>query len=73
MQANQIIADFRVKCRTEMYEKLDAAVAEAYFEAVGNGTRGVLVTRHDFDWFSVALSHDVPFGLTRERDHARRN
>lgn len=73
MQTNHVVADFRVLCRTEMHEKLDAAVAEAHAEAFATGTHGILVTRHDFDWLSVELSLDVPFGLTREHDHARRN
>lgn len=73
MQENHVIADFRVRCRTEMHEKLDTAVTEAHAAAAAKGTHGILVTRHDFDWFSVALSRDVPFGLTREYDRARRN
>jgi hypothetical protein len=71
---NQVIADFRVESRTEMDEKLDAAAAAAArIEAFSGQTRGVLVTRHDFDRFSIALSPDVPFGLIREHDHVRRN
>lgn len=29
---------------------------------------GILVTRVDFTKFTIALSPDVPFGLTREMD-----
>ena len=68
MKTNHVIADFRVGCRTEMHEKLDAAVAAARVEACTDRTRGVLVIRHEFNRFSVALSPDVPFGLTREHD-----
>lgn len=69
----QVIADFRVEHKTELYQRLDAAVAAARNEAsAGRLLHGVLVTRHDFDHFSVALSPDVPFGLTREHDQACR-
>lgn len=69
----QIISDFRVKDRAELEEKLDAAVAAAHGNAMADGTCGVLVTRHDFARFSVALSPDVPFGIVQENDQARRD
>lgn len=72
MNANRLIADFQVGCRSEMHDKLEAAVSAAQVEARASGTQGVLVTRHDFARFSVSLSHDVPFGLTREHDHVSR-
>ena len=63
-----VIADFKVEHKTELYEKLDAAVAAAQSHALADGRHGVLVTRHDFGHFSVALSPDVPFGLIYEDD-----
>jgi hypothetical protein len=66
----QVIADFRVQQKTELHEKLNAAVAVAHSKALADRIHGVLVTRYDFDHFSVALSPDVPFGLTHELDHA---
>lgn len=68
-----IVANFRVGCKAEMDEKLDSAVAAARREAFVDRTLGVLVTRHDFGQFSVALSPAVPFGLIREPDHVCRN
>jgi hypothetical protein len=68
-----VISDFRVKDKAELYEKLDAAVAAALGDALTGGMHGVLVTRHDFCHFSVALSPNVPFGLIREDDQASRN
>ncbi len=68
-----VIADIRLDHKTEMDEKLDAAVAAAHSHASADRTCGVLVTRHDFSHFSVALSADVPFGFIHEHDHARRN
>lgn len=64
-----VIANFRVEYKSEMNEKLDAAVAVARSAALAGQSGGVLVTRHDFNHFSVGLSPDVPFGLTRELDH----
>lgn len=72
MQQRNIIADFHVEGATEIDEKLNAAVGAAKQLAV-RSTRGVLVTRHDFDHYSVSLSHDVPYGFTFEQDHLRRN
>ncbi|MEY9776290.1 hypothetical protein [Arthrobacter sp. MW3 TE3886] len=72
MKLDQIIADFRVEGRTEMEEKLSAAVGAARQQAAGC-KRGVLVTRHEFDHFSVSLTPQVPFGLIREHDHASRS
>lgn len=69
----QMIADFRIEYKSEMDEKLNAAVAAARSAAFADQSGGVLVTRHDFDHFSVGLSPEVPFGLTREHDHVRRN
>lgn len=53
--------------RVSMERRLDDAVAMAMNQAMQPGRRGILVTRHSYDFFTVALSHDVPFGLTRER------
>lgn len=67
------VAEFRVETKTEMNQRLDAAIAAAHQTAFATGSHGVLVTRHDFSHFSVALSPEVPFGLTLERDKARRS
>jgi hypothetical protein len=67
------IADFHVQSKNERDDKLNAAIAAARKISPGNGNRGILVTRHNFSHFSVALSPDVPFGLIVEHDNARRN
>lgn len=69
----QVIAHFKIEQKAEMYEKLDAAVGAAQRDAFADGARGVLVTRHDFDHFSIALSTEVPFGLVYEDDQVLRN
>lgn len=52
--------------RASMERQLDEAVAAAMARAMHEGRQGILVTQHDNDSFTVALSDAVPFGLTRE-------
>ncbi|MEJ1180429.1 MULTISPECIES: hypothetical protein [unclassified Pseudarthrobacter] len=52
--------------RATMEKRLDEAVAVVRTRAMEEGRRGILVTRHDRESFTVALSDAVPFGLTRE-------
>lgn len=68
----QVIADFYVETRTEMDEKLNAAVRAAQINAGYDRRCGLLVMRHDFGHFSVAFSPDVPFGSIIENDSVRR-
>jgi hypothetical protein len=49
---------------------LNAAVELAQRHAMGEGKHGVLVTRHWPSSFTVAVSGDVPYGITQERDHS---
>lgn len=49
-----------------MYRQLDAAVATAREQAMRERDRGILVTRHALDTFTIELSAEVPFGLTVE-------
>ena len=50
-------------------EDLNAAVELAQQQALEEGRHGILVTRHGPASFTVAVSADVPFGITREREH----
>lgn len=52
--------------RAGMESGLDEAVAVARTRALHEGRQGILVTRHDYYAFTVGLSDDVPFNLTRE-------
>ncbi len=63
------IAVGTVADRADMERRLDEAVAIAMTWATQEGRRGILVTRHDRDSFTVALSDAVPFGLTREHQN----
>ncbi len=49
---------------------LNAAVELAQQHAIGEGKHGVLVTRHGPACFTVAVSADVPYGITLERERA---
>lgn len=55
--------------RASMERQLDEAVAIARTGAMQDARQGILVTRHDFGSFTVALSDAVPFGLTREHQN----
>jgi hypothetical protein len=52
--------------RASMERQLDQAVSAAKTEAMIERRRGILVTRHGVQSFSVTLSDAVPFGETRE-------
>lgn len=52
--------------RASMESRLDGAVDLVRTEALKERRRGILVTRHDYRSFTVALSDKVPFGMTRE-------
>jgi hypothetical protein len=52
--------------RASMDREIDEAVAVALDHALRERRRGILVTRHGPTAFTVGLSDDVPFGLTRE-------
>ena len=51
-------------------ERLDAAEKLAQERAFREGRHGILVTRHGPTTFTVALSVDVPYGITQERELA---
>jgi hypothetical protein len=52
--------------RASLDLELDAAVERVRHAAAKEG-KGILVTREAPNSFTVEASHDVPFGLTRER------
>lgn len=72
MEFEQIIADFHVEDKTEMEERIDAAVGAARKQATDRKL-GVMVTRHDFGHYSVSVTPQVPFGFIREHDYACRS
>ncbi|MDQ0103095.1 hypothetical protein J2T10_002752 [Paenarthrobacter nicotinovorans] len=54
--------------RQDVEPALQAAVDRAMIEAMVFPVRGILVTRHDHNSFTVTLSESVPFGTTLELD-----
>ncbi|NKX56580.1 hypothetical protein [Arthrobacter mobilis] len=48
--------------------QLESAAEEARRAAMADKRHGILVTRHRPDTFTVAVSPEVPFGMTYERD-----
>ena len=62
----------RASSRGELEQKLEHAVSAARNKSLALGKReGILVTRHDFNVFTVSLSATVPFGTTLEREDWR--
>lgn len=51
--------------------RLESAAAEARLAAMAEKRHGILVTRRQ-DTFTVAVSPDVPYGMTYERDERSR-
>lgn len=58
--------DVLVTHRAHLERQLDEAVSRVRVMALQEPRRGILVTRHDYQFFTVSLSDDIPFGLTRE-------
>jgi len=49
-------------------EEINEAVSRAHASSETLGWMGVMVTRHSPSVFTVALSENVPYGVTAERD-----
>ncbi|WP_139007345.1 hypothetical protein [Arthrobacter crystallopoietes] len=55
-------------CWEVLQEQLEGTHEEVRSFAVSDGRYGVLITRHRHDAYSLAVSPDVPYGMTYERD-----
>ncbi|MCO4255925.1 hypothetical protein [Pseudarthrobacter cellobiosi] len=64
----RIIADLLVRDPADKETQLTFALETAIQEAKVNKACGVLVTRHHYTQFTVALSPTVPYGQTYELD-----
>lgn len=60
--------EIRVPNTAAMETELAAAVDTVRQAALTERRCGILITRHGPGKYTVSLSDDVPFGLTRERD-----
>ena len=61
--------EVRVNSAGEVEDRLNSAVKDLQVIAARSRTHGILVTRLNPGHFSVSLSDQVPFGLTRELIH----
>lgn len=55
-----------VQSRQELDAALDQAVQQVRRTALASPPQGILVTRHAYSEFTVALSESVPYGEIRE-------
>lgn len=55
-------------CRGELESQLSRAVQDGIAAALKCKTGGLLITRLDYTTFTVEVGHDIPFGITLERD-----
>jgi hypothetical protein len=63
---NELIAEITAKDATRLQHELNSAVTTAQVKAMEQREHGILVTRHDYGSFTVEISPEVPYGLTRE-------
>jgi hypothetical protein len=66
MTPQPLAINVRAATRKDRDERLEAAVKKLQEAAMTHGKHGILVTRHEPGVYTVALSEDVPFGITRE-------
>lgn len=57
--------DIHANTRQVLEERLEAAVKHLQEAAMLTGACGILVTRHNPGSYTVELSDQVPFGMTR--------
>lgn len=69
MSAKETVLAIEVKVdsATHLHERLNAAVETARQKAIKHGKHGILVTQYGYGNFMVAISPEVPYGLTLER------
>jgi len=68
MSTPPTIVEYRCSSLSELEEHLTTAVVAAERHAYSTRSGGIVVTRHDFNRFSVETSSAVPFGVTVEKD-----
>lgn len=68
MSMAQLIAELSVSSKSQMASELTRAVQLAAERASDGEQGGILVTRHSYSRFTVALSSEVPFGTIIELD-----
>jgi hypothetical protein len=61
--------EIRVESAGQIEDRLNSAVKDLQAIATRTRTHGILVTRLNPGHYRIALSDQVPFGLTREHMH----
>mgnify|MGYP003575033031 CR=1 FL=1 len=64
--ATDASVEVRVETAAQLEDRLNAAIQHLQPQAARSG-HGILVTRLNAGHFSISVSDEVPFGLTRER------
>jgi hypothetical protein len=64
----QLRLEVNCSAASELAAAVDTALTFVENMAVAQGMHGVLLTRHDYQRFTLEVSPEVPFGLTIERD-----
>lgn len=67
MTTSELLFTVIVETRATMDRQLAEAEETARPKALDYGSRGIVITRHNSNLFTVALSNEVPFGLTVEQ------
>jgi hypothetical protein len=67
MTTSELLFTVIVETRATMDRQLAEAEEAARAKALDYGSRGIVITRHNLNLFTVALSNEVPFGLTVEQ------
>lgn len=67
MTTSELVMTVMVETRSTMDRQLAEAVDIARAKAMDDGSKGIVITRHNSNVFTMTLSDDVPFGLTIEQ------
>lgn len=67
MTTSELLFTVVVESRATMDRQLAEAEEAARAKALEYGSRGIVITRHDLNLFTVSLSNEVPFGQTVEQ------
>jgi hypothetical protein len=67
MSSDPTTIHIRVSSRSELDEQLQRANETLQAIALRTRTDGILITKHQNGIYTVSLSNQVPYGLTRER------
>jgi hypothetical protein len=61
------------KSKMQMERRLEDAMSHLLERAMIHRDRGIMVTRHSPNEFTLELHPDIPFGVTRELDAWRKS